>query len=83
MGLKVTENDKVIPVVDCPVCGAKDVPLSLEVTMEKEGHSDIEIWSCSSCGKVPNIGKDLKVKRYISIKDLKKMGYSEALGGKE
>ena len=69
------QDNKVIPVIDCPNCGAKDVPLSHEVTMTKEGMEDIEIWACTNCGTVPNIAGDLKVKAYISIKQLKALGW--------
>lgn len=70
----VNENKKIIPIIDCPTCGAKDVPLSHEATMTK-GEKTIEIWACSSCGKVPNVAEDLRIKRWISIKELKALGY--------
>jgi len=70
----MNENRKIIPIIDCPICGAKDVPLSYEVTMSK-GKKTIEMWSCSSCGKVPNILKDLKVKRWVSVKELRELGW--------
>jgi len=69
------KDKKVIPIIDYPVCGEKDVPLSLEATMQKEGRPDLEIWQCSSCGKVPNIEHDIKIKRYISIKELEELGW--------
>ena len=76
-GRKMRKDKKVIPVIDCPICGAKDVPLSHEATMQKEGKPDLEIWQCSSCGKVPNIAHDLKIKRYISMKELEELGWQQ------
>jgi len=73
----IGDTEKVVPVIDCPICGAKDVPLSLETAMTKEGSPDIEIWSCSKCGKVPNVAEDIKVKRWLSTRDLEAMGYTE------
>lgn len=74
---KVNDDITCIPIIDCPICEAKDVPLSHEATMTK-GDKAIEIWQCSSCGKVPNIANNLKIKRYISINDLKAMGFSKS-----
>ena len=73
------KDAKIIPVIDCPVCGAEDVLLSFEATMSKKGHQDIEIWTCSQCGKVPNVGSDIKVKHYISMADLEAMGYKSEI----
>jgi len=58
------EEKKGVPVIDCPNCGAKDIPLSHIATMVKKGYPDIEIWECSACGAVPNLGSDVPVKRY-------------------
>lgn len=77
MTQEVNETTPIIPIIDCPICGAKDVPLSHVSTMRKEGHPDIEIWQCTQCGKVPNIGHDIEVKRYVSISELREMGWSE------
>jgi len=72
------KNRKCIPVVDCPNCGAIDVPLSFHGRYRKEGLPIITVWSCTKCGTVPNLDEDLKVKRYISANDLEKMGFSRA-----
>ena len=69
------DNDKVIPIIDCPNCKEKDVPLSYEGTMVKEGFPEIVIWQCTSCGSVPNILDEVKVKKWVSIKELEEMGY--------
>lgn len=73
IGLSAKE---IIPVIDCPICGAKDVPLSCDSILSKEGESDIVVWSCSACGKVPNLAEDVKVKRCLSPEDMEKMGYA-------
>lgn len=73
------KDKKVIPIIDCPICGKEDIPLSYEGTMTKPGNSDIEIWSCSNCGKVPNLAEDIRVKRYISIIELKALGWEETV----
>ncbi len=70
------DDVKCIPIIDCPICHTKDVPLSHVAAMTK-GKKTVEIWECSNCGKVPNIGEDIKVKRYISVNELLAMGFSK------
>ena len=70
-------EEKVIPVVDCPICGAKNVPLSYHGTFSRPGVQDIQVWECTSCGAVPNVVKDLEVKQWISVEELKEMGWNE------
>jgi hypothetical protein len=43
--------------------------------MVKEGFPEIVIWQCTSCGSVPNILDEVKVKKWVSIKELEEMGY--------
>lgn len=76
-------DKKVIPIVDCPSCGAKDVPLSFEGEFTKKGRPDVVVYTCSNCNKVPNVAEDLKVKRYISIKELEELGWKQDKGGKQ
>lgn len=64
---------KIVPIVDCPNCGAKDTPLSFKAQMVK-GEKVIEIWECPECGTVPNFGSDLEVKRWVDIQELKEAG---------
>lgn len=73
------KDRKFIPVIDCPICGAKDAPLSFEAEFQhkEKGRPSIIIWSCSNCGKVPNVAGDMKIKRYISINDSELMGYTK------
>jgi uncharacterized Zn finger protein len=68
---------KVIPIIDCPVCKAKDVPLSHINTLSKKGHPDVVIWECTNCGKVPNVAQNLKIKKYISVEELETMGWKQ------
>ena len=75
------EDMKTIPIIDCPMCGVENVPLSFDGEFEdKSGRHrpNIVVWSCSSCGKIPNLVGDVKVKRYISLKELKELGWSFA-----
>jgi len=71
------KSDKIVPVIDCPVCGAVDTPLSHQATVRKDGYPDIDIWECSNCGKVPNLMQDIKVKKYVSVRDLEKTGWKK------
>ena len=73
----VKDTDKIIPIIDCPICKTKDVPLSLHSTMTKKSHPNIEIWECTSCGKVPNLTHNIKIKKYISVKELEQMGWTK------
>lgn len=73
----MNKTKKIIPVIDCPICGEKDAPLAYEATMTKKGKPNIIVWSCAHCGKVPNLGEDIEVKKYVSIKELEELGWKQ------
>jgi hypothetical protein len=55
-----------IPLVDCPACKNKDVPLIYKTTFTK-GRIHVDIFECACCGKVPNITDDLKIKTTVNL----------------
>jgi len=59
------EPDK-IPLIDCPTCGQKSVPMNYKTTMVK-GDKEIDIWECACCGKVPNAAEDVEIKAYVEL----------------
>ena len=68
------------PVIDCPVCGAKDVVMSCEGTyIRREEPKQITVWSCSACGKVPNIEHDIVIKRWVTTAELEAMGWKPGI----
>ncbi len=73
----MNKNKKIIPIIDCPICNAKDVPLSYGGTFTKPGCPTVTIWTCTNCGKVPNVANDVQIKRYVSIAELEELGWSQ------
>jgi len=69
------DTEYMIPIIDCPLCGAKDVPMSYEGTFTKEGFPEIELWTCTNCKKVPYVEEDVPIKRWITTEELEKMGW--------
>jgi len=70
-------DEQLVPIIDCPLCGAKDVPLSHEGSFVRHETPEIRIdlYTCSACGKVPNVEEDLVIKRWVSMVELEAMGY--------
>jgi hypothetical protein len=66
--LDVKEGEDLL-LIDCPICGIRDAPLSFKATMAK-GDKSIDIYECAYCGKVPNLGVDIKIKGRIRREDL-------------
>lgn len=73
---------KRIPVADCPNCGLKDTPLSQ--TYHKLKHKDtgkeLELFfiACPQCDALFNWDEETRsrIKGWLSVRDLKKMGYT-------
>lgn len=72
---EMREDRKVIPIIDCPGCGEKDIPLSTKGPFKKKGYPDIYVSFCPNCDRVPI--DESEIKRYVSIKELKEMGYTQ------
>ena len=71
-----TDNDTLmVPLVDCPWCGEKDVPQSYEGTWSKEGSLDVVIWVCSNCGKLPSLFHSVVIKRWVTAAELEAQGW--------
>ena len=66
------DKEHFIPLVICGKCG-EETPLSYQCTMRKKGYPDIPIWSTPCCDIIPL--DESEIKGYLSIQDLKDMGY--------
>lgn len=76
-----------IPIIDCLGCGHKDVPLSTigpfiprddKLQEIQEAGRALEIWIsyCPVCDRVPL--DESEIKGYVSLRELKQMGWREA-----
>lgn len=79
----MNKKAKVVPIVDCTneKCGAKDVPASYMGCWTKEvskGIKKVYIWVCPDCNTVLNLASALKVKKWLSIEELEKMGWKHS-----
>ena len=71
------DEEHFIPVVICRKCGV-ETPLTHRAHLTKEGHEDIDLWSTPCCDILPI--EESEIKGYVSIADLKAMGYEEIKG---
>ena len=69
-------EEKIVPIIDCPYCGEKDVPASHRGPYSK-GTIEVHIWSCPSCDSVLNFDRDFEPKKWITVEELEKMGWQK------
>lgn len=64
-------DTKCIPVVDCPHCNNKNVPLSCEGIESGPAGENVYVWMCPMCERVVNTVEGVYIKDLISLRDLK------------
>lgn len=73
----IEDEVRLIPLIDCSRCGAKDVPAFSKSIQTKKGCPDISLWVCSNCGQIPYTLRDLKIKQWVTPEELKAAGFEE------
>ncbi len=68
------DKEHFIAIAICGEC-KQETPLTHRACLVKEGYEDINIWSTPCCDIVPYDENDIK--GYVSIDELKEMGYEE------